>query len=135
MPGGTADDRHRDGTGWEDEAGYSRAVRRGRRIAVSGTTANGPDGTVLFPGDTYAQVRTALRRALDAVAALGGTARDVVRTRVYLAPGADWRAAARAHREVLGEVSPANTTLYVGGVIGDGFLAEVEVDAELGEES
>jgi len=135
MPGGVANGRYCDGTGWEDEAGYSRAVRRGRWIAVSGTTANGPNGTVLFPGDTYAQVRAALQRALDAVTALGGTMRDVVRTRVYLAPGADWRAAARAHREVLGQVGPANTMLYVGGMIGDGFLAEVEIDAALGEES
>jgi enamine deaminase RidA (YjgF/YER057c/UK114 family) len=125
-------DRYRDGTGWEVEAGYSRAARRGTRIEVSGTTANGPDGKALYPGDTYAQTRHALSRALAAVERLGGRVNDVIRTRVYLAPGADWQAASRAHRELLGEVSPANTTLYVGGLIGEGFLVEVEVEAELG---
>ena len=131
---GRAQARHRDGTGWEREAGYSRAARSGRRIVVSGTTSNGPNSTVAYPGDTHAQTRHALRLALKAVAALGGRAADVIRTRVYLAPGADWEAAARAHREVLGDVSPANTMLYVGGLIGEGYLVEVEVDAELAVE-
>ena len=128
-PGASA--RHRDGTGSEREAGYSRAARSGRRIVVSGTTSNGPNGTVAYPGDTHAQTRHALALALKAVAALGGRAADVIRSRVYLAPGADWEAASRAHREVLGDVSPANTMLYVGGLIGEGYLVEVEVDAEL----
>jgi enamine deaminase RidA (YjgF/YER057c/UK114 family) len=123
--------RYHDGAGWEREAGYARAARHGRRISVSGTTSNGPDGAVAFPGDTHAQTRHALTLALKAIAVLGGQAADVIRTRVYLAPGADWQAAARAHREVLGEISPANTMLYVGGLIGDGYLVEVEVDAEL----
>jgi enamine deaminase RidA (YjgF/YER057c/UK114 family) len=126
--------RFRDGGGFEVEAGYSRAARAGRRIAVSGTTATGPDGAALHPGDTYLQAREALRRALDAVAALGGAPGDVLRTRVYLAPGADRRGAARAHAELLGEVAPANTTLYVAGLVGDGFLVEVELDAELAGE-
>jgi len=116
--------RHRDGRGWEKQAGYSRAVRRGNRIAVSGTTA--ADSSA----DTYGQARAALEQALDAVAALGGTKEDVVRTRIMLAPGADWEAAARAHALVLGDVAPANTMLYVAGLIGDGYLVEVEVDAE-----
>jgi enamine deaminase RidA (YjgF/YER057c/UK114 family) len=123
--------RHRDGTELETSAGYSRAVRRSGRIAVSGTTATAPDGSTLHPGDTYLQTRAALEKALDAVAALGGGAEDVVRTRVYLAPRADWTAAARAHAELLGGVGPANTMLVVAGLIGDGFLVEVEVDAEL----
>jgi enamine deaminase RidA (YjgF/YER057c/UK114 family) len=124
-------ERHRDGTGWEREAGYARAARHGRRIAVSGTTSNGPGGGVAFPGDTHAQTRHALTLAMRAVAALGGGPADVIRTRIYLAPGAEWEAAARAHREVLGHVAPANTMLYVAGLIGDGYLVEVEVDAEL----
>lgn len=117
--------RYRDGGGWEELAGYSRAARRGSRIAVSGTTADGVD--------TYAQTLSALHRALSAVEALGGGAADVLRTRLYLAPGADWEAASRAHAEVLGHVAPANTTLHVAALIGDGFLVEVEVDAELAE--
>lgn len=122
--------RQRDGGGWEDKAGYSRAVRRFGHIAVSGTTATGADGRALFPGDTYGQTRAALERALTAMKALGGRLEDVVRTRVYLAPGAEWEEAARAHAELVGKVAPANTMLYVAGLIGDGFLVEVEVEAE-----
>jgi len=115
-------DRFRDGGGWETEAGYSRAARRGSRIVVSGTTADG-DGA-------YAQARSALERALAAVEALGGRREDIVRTRLYLAPGADWEGAGRAHSELLGDVAPANTTLHVAELIG-GYLVEVEVDAEV----
>jgi enamine deaminase RidA (YjgF/YER057c/UK114 family) len=113
--------RYRDGGGWEESAGYSRAVRRLNLIAVSGTTAEG--------GDTYEQTRAALQRALAAVRELGGQDEDVVRSRVYLVPNADWEAAARAHAEVLGKVAPANTMLRVAALIGDEFLVEVEVDA------
>jgi enamine deaminase RidA (YjgF/YER057c/UK114 family) len=126
--------RFRDGGGWEERAGYSRGVRRGARIAISGTTANAPDGSALYPGDSYAQTRAALTRALAAVEALGGAAEDVVQTRVYLAPEADWQGAARAHAELLGSVAPANTTLHVAALIGEGFLVEVEVEAELSPE-
>lgn len=121
----------RDGLGWEAEAGYSRAARRGNLIAVSGTTATGPDGAALHPGDTFAQTRVALERALDAVQALGGRVDDIIRSRLFLAPEADWSAAGRAHHEVLGHVAPANTTLFVAGLIGKDFLVEVELDAEL----
>lgn len=126
--------RYRDGGGWEVAAGYSRAVRRFGRIAVSGTTANGPDGRALHPGDSYGQARAAIEKALVAVRALGGLPEDVVRTRLYLAPGADWEAACRAHADVLGAVAPANTTLHVAALIGEGFLVEVELEAELSPE-
>jgi enamine deaminase RidA (YjgF/YER057c/UK114 family) len=98
---------------------------------VSGTTATGPDGHALHPGDTYRQARVALERAMHAVEALGGNVEDIVRTRVYLSPAADWEAAARAHVELLGKVAPANTMLHVAGLIGEGFLVEVEMDAEV----
>ena len=122
-----ADDirRFRDGRGWEKKAGYSRAVRRGSRIHVSGTTATDASA------DTYGQTLQALDQALAAVTELGGTAADIVRTRIMLTPDADWTGAARAHVQVLGSVAPANTMLYVGGLIGEGYLVEVEVDAEL----
>lgn len=123
--------KHREGTDLEAQAGYSRAVRRGSRIAVSGTTATGAGGGALHPGDTYQQTVAALDKALRAVEALGGRTEHVIRTRVYLVPGADWEAASRAHAELLGAVAPANTMLYVAGLIGDGHLVEVEVDAEL----
>lgn len=127
MDGGTHSVR--EGTSWEELAGYSRAVRRGKRIAVSGTTGHTRAGEAL--GDTYAQTARALRRALAAVASLGGTAADVVRSRVYLSPDADWQEAARAHRELLAASAPANTMLHVHSLIGAGLLVEVELDAEL----
>ena len=124
-------ERFRDGSGWEQKAGYSRAVRRGPRIEVSGTTATGPDGRALWPGDAGGQTRAALERALIAVEQLGGRREDVVRTRLFLVPGSDWEAAAGAHAEVLGDVAPANTTLFVQGLVGEGFLVEVEIEAQV----
>lgn len=122
-------DRVQDGGGFEEVAGYSRAARRGSVIAVSGTTANDGSGGALHHGDTERQTVAALRQAVDAVERLGGRIDDVVRTRVYLTPDADWPAAARAHAAVFGAVRPANTTLHVHALIGDDFLVEVEVDA------
>lgn len=127
LPGGS--DRVLDGTGWEAAAGYARAARSGCCIAVSGTTDSGPDGTAGHPGDVYAQTHASLTRAIAAVRQLGGAREQVLRSRLLLVPGADWQGAARAHAELLGDVAPANTTLYVAGLIGDGFLVEVEVDA------
>lgn len=120
---------HRDGTALERSAGYARAVRRGARIEVSGTTVAGDAAG--GPDETARQARAALAHALAAVAALGGSVEDVVRTRLLLAPTADWRAAADAHREALGAVAPANTTVYVAALLGDGAVVEVEVEAEV----
>jgi enamine deaminase RidA (YjgF/YER057c/UK114 family) len=121
-----------DGTHWEALAGYSRAVRHGRRILVSGTTGHVDDGAEL--GGTADQTRRALERGLAAVTRLGGRREDVVRSRVYLVPGADWEEAARVHGELLGDVAPANTLLFVHALVGDGLLVEVELDAELDAE-
>lgn len=118
-----------EGSHWEALAGYSRAVRVGRRIAVSGTTGHRDDDQP--PGDTYEQAVRALRRALAAVQRLGGAPSGVVRSRVYLTPAADWEQAARAHLELLGETAPANTMLHVHSLIGPGLLVEVELDVEL----
>jgi len=115
--------------GWENQAGYSRAVRKNNVVTVSGTTATGPDGTALHRGDTGAQSRVCLERIGRALDALDASLADVVRTVVYLAPGASWQDAAQAHREALGAVRPANTMLYVAGLIGDGFLVEIEATA------
>jgi enamine deaminase RidA (YjgF/YER057c/UK114 family) len=131
--------RFTDGAHWQEAAGYSRAVRSGSHIAVSGTTASAPDGSASTgsPGsdrlaDTYQQTLDALRRGVHAVQELGGRVEDVLRTRVYLVPGTDWRAAARAHREVFDTVRPANTMLYVHSLVGDDLLVEVEIEAEVG---
>jgi enamine deaminase RidA (YjgF/YER057c/UK114 family) len=119
----------RSGSPFEATAAYSRAVRAGGFIAVSGTAATGPDGKALHPGDTYAQTRDSLQRALAAVEELGGAAADVVRTRIYLTQDAEWRDAVRAHAEAFAGIDPANTTLYVAGFIPEGVLVEVELDA------
>jgi enamine deaminase RidA (YjgF/YER057c/UK114 family) len=125
----TGTERYSDGYGPQQQAGYSRAVRRGPFVVVSGTTATGPDGAALCPGDTLGQTRICLERVLAALAALGAGPQDVVRTGVYLAPGANWEQAAQAHREALGAAAPASTMLHVAGLIGDGFCVEVEAMA------
>ncbi|MSW81538.1 MAG: hypothetical protein F2840_10360 [Actinobacteria bacterium] len=119
---------------WLELAGYSRAVRVGTHIAVSGTTAHGNDGTALAPGDTYAQAKACLERTIAAAIELGASRDSILRTRMYLAPGADPHAAARAHKELLGDVAPANTTLFVGGLVGEGLMVEVELDAHANSE-
>jgi enamine deaminase RidA (YjgF/YER057c/UK114 family) len=123
--------RFRDGGGFEEAAAYSRAARHGDVIAVSGTAATGRDGAVLHPGDTYAQAREAISRALAAAAELGAVKEDVLRTRLYLTPNCEWEGAVRAHREAFAGGDPANTTLYVAGFIPPGVLVEVELDAVL----
>lgn len=115
---------YREGGGFEEAAAYSRAVRIGSHVAVSGTAArNG--------GDTYTQAEEALRRALAAAAELGAARGDILRTRMLLAAGSDWEGAVRAHREVFEGVNPANTTYFVAGFIPEGVLVEVELDAVL----
>jgi enamine deaminase RidA (YjgF/YER057c/UK114 family) len=122
--------RHaRSGSPFEQVAAYARAVRVGDLIAVSGTAATGSDGSAQHPGDTYAQTRAAIARALAAVEELGGTRQDVIRTRVFLTGDAAWRDAVRAHAEAFAGVDPANTTLFVAGFIPEGVLVEVELDA------
>lgn len=112
----------RDGGGFEEAAAYSRAVRAGAHIAVSGTAAAGA-------GDVYGQTRAALAKALAAAAELGGSPEDVIRTRLLLAAGCDWEGAVRAHRETFEGIEPANTTYFVAGFIPDDVLVEVELDA------
>ncbi len=118
----------RDGGGFEEAAAYSRAVRIGSHVAISGT-APMDDGAVLHPGDAYAQTRVAIEKALAAAAELGARPQDVIRTRLLLAAGSDWQAAVRAHREAFAGIDPANTSYYVAGFIPEGVLVEVELDA------
>jgi enamine deaminase RidA (YjgF/YER057c/UK114 family) len=122
---GQSRQRFREGGSFEDEAGYSRAVRIGQAIAVSGTTCR-PEVAGL---GTRAQALDCLQRVVAAVERLGGSRDGIFRTRLFLAPGADWREAASAHQEVLGDLAPANTTLFVYSLIGDGLLVEAEADA------
>src|SRR3954451_23715477 len=119
---------HRTG-GFEHVGGYSRAVRAGAYIAVSGTAATDAEGRALSPGDVRDQTAEAFARALAAVEALGGAAKDVVRTRMFLVAGSDWRAAVAVHHDLFAEIAPANTTLFVSGFPPEGVLVEVEIDA------
>lgn len=121
--------RYDDGSPFARTASYARAVRSGDYVAVSATAATGADGAALFPDDAYAQAREAIERALAAAAELGATRDDVVRTRLYLVPGCEWRDAVRAHGEAFAGAEPANTTVYVAGFIPPGVLVEVELDA------
>jgi enamine deaminase RidA (YjgF/YER057c/UK114 family) len=121
-------ERVRDAAGFGEVAAYSRAVRHGSHVAVSGTAALA-EGRVLHPGDSFLQTQAAIRKALEAAADLGATHEDVVRTRLLLALECDWKEAARAHAEAFAGVEPANTTYYVGGLIPEGALVEVELDA------
>jgi enamine deaminase RidA (YjgF/YER057c/UK114 family) len=121
---------HRTG-GFENVGGYSRAVRAGAHIAVSGTAATDSEGRALSPGDVGGQTAEAFRRALGAIETLGGSTGDVIRTRIFLAAGSDWRAAVAVHHDLFAEVAPANTTVFVSGFPPEGVLVEVEVDAIL----
>lgn len=116
--------------GFQDVAGYARAVRVGGLICVSGTAPAGRDGGPLSD-DLYEQTRDALTIAVGAVEELGGGVGDVIRTRLFLAPDADWEKAIVAHHEFFANVAPANTTLFVHGFIPPGVLVEVELDAFL----
>jgi enamine deaminase RidA (YjgF/YER057c/UK114 family) len=123
-------ERIRDSGGFGEAAAYSRAVRYGPHVAVSATAAL-EGGKVLHRGDAYGQTKEAIRRALVSAAELGARAEDVVRTRVLLTVGCDWQQAIRAHAEAFEGIDPANTTYFVGGLIPEGALVEVELDAFL----
>ncbi|MGH2660145.1 MAG: RidA family protein [Actinomycetota bacterium] len=114
---------------WAKVMGYSRAVRVGNVIEVAGTAPAAPDGTILAPGDVEGQTREALATIGEALAELGASFHDVVRTRILLADETRWEEAARAHGEVFRDVRPANTT--VGGLrfVDPAILVEVEVTA------
>src|SRR5262249_14382723 len=123
-------DRLRIDTGsiWEPLAGYSRAVRIGERIVVSGTTATHGAGEVIAPSSPASQavyIRDKIRASIEA---LGGEMEDVVRTRVYLRNRNDWEEVSRAHGRVFGDIRPANTLLAAGGLVGD-YAVEIEAEA------
>jgi enamine deaminase RidA (YjgF/YER057c/UK114 family) len=118
------------GTPWEEEYGYSRAVRVGDHIYVSGTTATGPDGPVA-PGDPAGQARFALDKIEKAIRDLGGSLGDVVRTRIFIARMEDWERVAKVHGERFGTIRPANT-LVRADLVGDPYLVEIEAEAVVG---
>ena len=121
-------ERIESGAEWESTVGYSRAVRIGNRVLVSGTTAVDDDGHPL-DGDAYDQTRCALDIVETALDEAGATMADVVRTRLYVTDIDDWEAVGRAHGEVFGGVRPAATMVEVSGLIDPSLAVELEVEA------
>lgn len=119
------------GSPFEPVIGFSRAYRAGGQVFVSGTAPVADDGGVFAPGDMHAQTRRCFEIALRALAEVGGSVTDVVRTRVFLVDGSRWEEAAQAHGELFADVRPAGTFVVVAGLLDPGWLVEVKVDAVL----
>ena len=116
---------------WENVVGYSRAVRVGNIIEVSGTAAADADGTIIAPGDVEGQAREALRIIGEALRELGASYQDVVRTQVLMADASRWEEAGRARDEVFRDIRPATIVVGVGGFLDPAILVEIEATAIL----
>jgi enamine deaminase RidA (YjgF/YER057c/UK114 family) len=119
------------GNPWGDIVGYSRAVRIGELIVVSGTTASGPDGAALHPGEAGPQTRVILERIGAALEKLGASLKDVVETRIYVCDIDQWEAVGREHGAVFGVVRPATTMVEVSRLIAPGLVVEISATAVL----
>lgn len=120
------------GSPFEDVIGFSRAVKVGDTVSVSGTAPIGPDGNTVGIGDPAAQTRQCIEIIQSALIDLGADLRHVVRTRIYLTRIEDWEEAGRAHGEFFSEIKPASTMVQVAGLINTEWLVEIEADAVIG---
>ena len=120
------------GSPFEKPIGFSRALRTGNRILVSGTAPISEDGTPAYPGDVYRQTIHCLKIIEKAINDAGGQLQDVVRTRVYLTDGDTWQEAGKAHGEFFAEIRPASTFIEVSRLIDPAWMVEIEAECEIG---
>lgn len=119
------------GTPWEESVGYSRAVRVGSHVFVSGTTASNEAGETMFPADAYQQAKFILQKIESALIEVGASLSDVTRTRMFVTDISRWEEVGKAHGEVFAQVRPASTMVEVSRLISPDHLVEIEVDAVL----